>query len=457
MSMSRWVTVVAPRGRLDVALPTGAPVAELVPELVELTRSGPLDPAGGWGLHRLGGRPFPALATIEQLNLRDGDLLQLNPLPLVPPPAVFDDTVDAIASAAQERTGQWNPAVARRTGAAAAVLLGAALAVGTAAGTSVAGLRWSLVALISGVLAAALLAAATVLARGRHRDQLVAAAVAAAGLPHVALAGLAAVTALAGGEPLGPVVAALAVTAGYAIVAAVLVTEHTGWFVAAAVAAVAGLLAAGLVATGVTVTASAGILAVTVTALSPMAAMISARLGRLPLPWLPRDIAAFRRDEPPTAGPDVIRITHTAQDSLTALITALAMVAASAWVILLLAPDPWAWALVGAGAIVLALRSRAHSRVAQRLVLLTMGSAAILAAAARLAVHSGPGVVLTVGILAAGTALACAGYALRARGSTASPYWGRFLDIGETVATLSLGPLVAVQAGVFSALRAWGG
>jgi type VII secretion integral membrane protein EccD len=113
------VTVVTPFARVDVALPVRATLAELVPQLVRLagaegqaTSENP-----GWVLTRLGGGAFAAGLTVTSAGIRDGDVLYLNPRERQVAPLVFDDVIDAIASAAENRAGTWGPRVAccRRT------------------------------------------------------------------------------------------------------------------------------------------------------------------------------------------------------------------------------------------------------------------------------------------------------------------------------------------------------
>ncbi|MBO0875687.1 MAG: EsaB/YukD family protein, partial [Pseudonocardia sp.] len=105
------VTVLAPRSRMDVALPTDLTVAELVPMLTELAReSGPRrrpDPPGSpgssapvsWCLAAAAGAALPPRATLAGLGVLDGDVLRLRHQADAPPPPVFDDPVDAVAEA----------------------------------------------------------------------------------------------------------------------------------------------------------------------------------------------------------------------------------------------------------------------------------------------------------------------------------------------------------------------
>ncbi|MBO0870313.1 MAG: EsaB/YukD family protein, partial [Micromonosporaceae bacterium] len=110
-STLRRVTVVAPRGRIDLSVPVQSSVAELVPQLVHIAaQREAVSPASGWVLSRIGTGPLPATTTIGSAGVVDGDLLYLNPATDAPGPMLFDDAVDAIASAAADRPAAWRPA-----------------------------------------------------------------------------------------------------------------------------------------------------------------------------------------------------------------------------------------------------------------------------------------------------------------------------------------------------------
>src|ERR1700754_1386093 len=108
------VTVLAPRTRIDLALPTDLTIAELVPMLVELageagSRRGQPNPGVGasatnqpeaptaWCLAAAAGAALPPRATLAGLGVLDGDLLRLRRHGDAPPAPVFDDPVDAVA------------------------------------------------------------------------------------------------------------------------------------------------------------------------------------------------------------------------------------------------------------------------------------------------------------------------------------------------------------------------
>ncbi|HZC69170.1 MAG TPA: type VII secretion integral membrane protein EccD, partial [Jatrophihabitans sp.] len=125
----RRVTIVAPRARVDVALPGASTLAELLPALVRMTGGETSAANAGWVLARLDGSPYEPGTTVTAAGMHDGDLVYLRPRDDSGVPLLFDDVIDAIASVADARPGSWTARVARRCGLAAAALAfgGAAL------------------------------------------------------------------------------------------------------------------------------------------------------------------------------------------------------------------------------------------------------------------------------------------------------------------------------------------
>ena len=204
------LTVLAPRHRVDVALPSDVPVAELVPMVLELVgEPGRAVAPRPWRLSGIVGGPLPAAATLGELGVLDGELLRLGPALPVPAAPVFDDPVDAVAAGAATGTRRYRfeAAVVLAVSVAAAVLLG----VGGAGSVPS--------ALLAGVGAVVAVVGAGRLAQ-RGGDpaftQALARGVGLAGVALAAAAGWAAVP-----DPPGPVpLMAAAVAAGIAAAAA---------------------------------------------------------------------------------------------------------------------------------------------------------------------------------------------------------------------------------------------
>ncbi|HET9140825.1 type VII secretion integral membrane protein EccD [Actinophytocola sp.] len=445
------VTVVAPQARMDVALPLACTLAELVPQLVRLA-GGPVQPGGdsvGWSLSRIGQGPLAPGLTVAAA-IRDGEVLHLGPRARLETPALFDDVVDAIASAAQTRRGAWRPRVGRRLGVAVA----AALFTGTALLT-LAALRGSPAAAAgAGLLAVALLLAGAALSRALG-DAAAGAACAGAGAFAATLAGLTALPPHALWPPAADSVGiGLGAVTLYCAVAAVLVPRAVAWFASAAVAAALGaLITAVALLFGVPPVSVAAVSVALVTAITAAAPTISLRLARLPLPHVPADIESFRENDQPALGSDVVDQTALAAEVLTGLVVAAGVVAAGCCVVVLSAGTFTSALLAGLVGVAWILRSRGYAGAVQRVSLVVLG----LAVLAILGVHlAATAPAASLGLAAA--ALAVAGgaslyYAGRVTRGLHSPFRARWLDVLEYAVLIALLPVAGAIIGVYEAVR----
>ena len=216
--------------------------------------------------------------------LRDGDVLYLSPRERYVEPMIFDDVVDAIASAAEHSRSAWRPDVARRIaiGAAGVLFVGATLLLcASLAGTAIIPAGAAIVAILALVGGGALSRA--------YGDAGAGAGCAIAGIPAALLAGM---TALPPHQPwtlaAAPVALGLGAVTVYGVPAVVMVADRLPWFVAAIVAAGSGAITAAVVRLGEVHAASgAAVLAAAATAAAAIAPMLAMRLGRLPLPRVP--------------------------------------------------------------------------------------------------------------------------------------------------------------------------
>uniref|UniRef100_UPI001C5EE2D7 type VII secretion integral membrane protein EccD n=1 Tax=Nonomuraea rhizosphaerae TaxID=2665663 RepID=UPI001C5EE2D7 len=125
------VTIVSPRGSLDLGLPSDMPLASMLPTLLRIAGEGLAEAGlahGGWVLQRVGEQPFDLNATLSDLAVHDGEQLHLRPRGHELPETVFDDVADAVATGVLERTSRWQSSLTRSYGlraAAAALGLGA--------------------------------------------------------------------------------------------------------------------------------------------------------------------------------------------------------------------------------------------------------------------------------------------------------------------------------------------
>src|SRR5215469_13437157 len=133
------VTVLAPRIRLDVAVPSDVPLAGLLPTLLLHSgeqRADDVGPPGGWVLQRVGEGPLDTDRSLRALGVGDGDVLYLRPWQSALPAAAYDDTVDAIRTTLRERSRRWTPELSRRAAftTIGVLLTAAALALAAAGG-----------------------------------------------------------------------------------------------------------------------------------------------------------------------------------------------------------------------------------------------------------------------------------------------------------------------------------
>ncbi|MCP2323148.1 type VII secretion integral membrane protein EccD [Hamadaea flava] len=448
------VTIAAPRRRLDMALPEQAAISEILPGLLARAGEGLADDGvpGGWLLRRADGTVCELDRTLAAHRIRDGEILQLTPSQTEWPELEYDDLVDAIATGSQGTGRAWGP---RHTRHAALTIGAAALLTGLVAVVR-AGSPWTPPALWALGVAAILLAAAVVLARAVG-DAGVGAVLAATALPY-AFAGGGLV--LAGATPMTGLSAGHLLLAGAALLLAALV-GYLGVAAAAPVfagAAVLGLLTvagAWLAGTETLTTAeAAAVLAAIVLALSTAYAPLSLRLGRVPMPMLPRSAADLIRDDPQPS----LELVHAAVVRADALLTG--MLAGSSAVlvacqIILVRSGSTAGvvlaALVGVG---LLLRARLYPILHQRIPMLIAA-------------------VLGLGCLVAGplmgdrtTLLAVAGPVVLALGATViatgvarkhSPYLSRFAEYADMLVMAAIVPVTCAVLGLYAYVRGLGG
>src|SRR6476469_8234111 len=412
----RRVTVVAPRARMDVALPVQCTLAELVPQLVRLSgapvRTAP--DATGWSLSRVGGPPLPPGLTVAAAAIADGEILHLTAHAGPATPLLFDDVVDAIASAARTRRGAWRPTVGRRLGLASAALLFTGVTAFLLAALS-GGAR---APVHTGVLAVALLLTGAALARA-YRDVPAACSCAGTGIAAALAAGLTTLPPHVVSFHAEPVAVGLAAVTLHAVLAAVVVHRHV-WFVAAAVASGAGALVAAAVSL---------------------------------LADVPVDMDAFRADERPALGSEVLGATSSAADLLSALVTALGVAAAGCCVVVLGDGTVWSAVLAGLVGTAWLLRSRSYAAAAQRVSLVTVGLVVLTGLGVRLSSTVDSDWLLTIATALGVAGALCVVYAGRVVRGASSPFRARWLDILEYLVLIGLVPVTAALLDVYNAVR----
>lgn len=485
------VTVLAPRIRLDVAVPSDVPLAGLLPTLLLHSgeqRADDAGPPGGWVLQRVGEGPLDTDRSLSALGVGDGDVLYLRPWQSALPAAAYDDAVDAITTTLRERARRWTPELSRRAGLAVigVLLTAAALALATAGGMFGHHTSGALLALRASGTTSALRASGTTLTHGR----VIAAT--AAGLIALAAAfgsgaasrafgdaGLAAVFGL-GALPSAFVSGALALPPSGSSASGVppggiqspqfLVGAAVLLVVAALAAVAAGPAARSLVgAVMVGFVAVAGsLLAVYASASGAAAAMLSLalvatpaigpaayRMAKLPRPDVPASPDELRGRARPADLGEVPGRTVAADRMIGAMAGATGAVAVGALGIMLRAGGWAPLTLAMLASVLLLLRARLFSGVVARSWMLGAGLAGLLlvAMAAGTRWPAGAAAAAAVGLAAVTAIVAGAVRAVR----RPAPPLVRMADLAELVATIATVPLALEVLGVFGAARGLGG
>ena len=450
------VTMVAPRMRIDVALPTTVPLASLLPTLLwhsgeELAETGLAH--GGWALQRAGDAPLDTAANVSALGIRDGDVLYLRPRERALPAAVYDDAADAIITTRHEQARSWRPEHARAAALTAVGVLmlgGAVMLSGSAAPR---------LAVAAAAAAAAILGLLGALAAARAFGDAVAGTVIGAGaLPYAFLAGLDGARPAAGGlhgtTPPEFLAGAAALLVAAAI-AAVAVGDPSSLL--------AGAFAAGLIAVGCAllalVTSGAGAAAAAICvalALTPVIAPLAYRLAGLPRPDIPDSAHELRQRVRSLDGADVAARAMTADRAVTAMVAATGVLVVTATTIMLTAPGWGGTALATLASGLLLLRARVFAGAAQRGWLTGAGLAGLLVVAAVAGPRLGAGAAIGV-LAAAAVATATVAAAAVAPGRRVAPPLRRIADLADLAGTVATIPLALQVLHVFGAARALGG
>ena len=445
------VTIVAPRTRMDLALPSDVPLADLVPTLLrqageELADDGAAH--GGWALTRLGGAPLDGGRSALQLNIRDGEMLFFTPRSAVAPEVVFDDVVDAVATATNDRAGRWRLEATRRFAVlfAAASLLGGLVALLFAGPPQLPG------ALAAFAVCVGLLIGATVLSRVVGNSAT--GAVLAAGA--VGYAGVGGLLLLAGDRSLGELTAVHVLQAATAVVvfgavATVAVGDRTPLFLGATtVGAVLGLGAVICMAFGAPAAAAAAAVAAAAFGIMPALPMFAYRLARLPVPSVPTGPDDLKSDTETVDGRRVLALSDRADAFFTSLLWTGSVLVLGAEVVLAVDGRLASALLCGVLAVLLLLRARPFLSRAHRIPVLVTGVFGLGMAAA--AAFASVSMLVRLGAIATGLvviALISLVYGLVVAGKRISPVWGRLLDIIEILLIVAVVPLAAWVCGLY--------
>jgi type VII secretion integral membrane protein EccD len=368
------VTVVAPRTRIDVALPAGVAVADLLPMLLEMAKEATPDGGarhGGWCLAKLGDSPLEPSRTLASLGVVDGELLQLRRRTENPPPPLYDDVVDAIAESSPDSYRPWTKQTANRIGyiAGALALITAAVTVfmtGPMFGGSAAGAP-----ITAGAAAIVCVALGAVIARGYQSETAGVLIAAAGGLPMAFVSGLYIVSGEVGQASLLLACAMVLILSSASIM---LIGAGVTTFVAAGSAALIGVLAF-TVATLIAHPApgiAAGTAAVSLAGLSVLP-RLTIQLARLPLPNVPGSAEDLKEDAGFPDYRSIERRAGLAHEYMTGMIIGCGVAAAIGAIITVGKGDAWAIVFSIAATLVLLLRARTYANGSQAIALLATG------------------------------------------------------------------------------------
>ncbi|HIW62644.1 MAG TPA: type VII secretion integral membrane protein EccD [Candidatus Stackebrandtia excrementipullorum] len=450
------VTVVSPHTRMDVALPAHIPLAELQADLLAHAAASPDGEefvnegveAGGWTLARLGEAPLDPDLSCAQLGIADGEELYFRATPETAPATIFDDVVDAVATAAEDRAGGWRARDTRIAGLTLATLATVG-AVATALGAPSAGTAALL--LIGGLLG---VGAAWALDRAFNLPGP-AVLMGALGI----LTGTAGAAMVAAGDRFVTEYGApqwLAAGCGavvYAAVAMLAVNRPVPQFHSALVSSIGLVVGSGLCTWfNVDVAAAASAVAGLTLAVIPALPMISYRIAKLPLPDVPTSPEELRGDIEFADGQGDRLLTRSdhADDYLAGALTGCAAIIGAATMLLGVTDTVPAVILAGIFAALMLLKSRNFHTIRLRVPMLAAGFAgpAAIAGAGVAALAPEYRLPLVAGGLAL-LALILIVHALAAAGRKLSPLWGRTGDIFHILLAVAVIPMTLWVWGLY--------
>lgn len=470
------VTVVAPGGRIDVALPEDVPLSDVYPEIARLSGGAQSEGSlSGYHLVRRDGRALEAGLSLAGNSIRDGEVLLLRPFADSLPAAVFDDVTDAVAAAVAKDRSLWNDALMRSAGLFGGSVLLMLMAFALWFADPVRHDMHSLPGIIAAATGLLLVALACVRARV-YDDRAAAVALGLGAMPHLMIAG-SGVLPLAEGDGIGRVQFLLGcvVVLLASAVLVVITPNGDGPFVASSVAAAVGAVVTFVaVVTDIGPTAAAAISAPVAVATIAFLPGLSARFARLPIGFEAGTDGPGRYDagSDDVRGPaDAERIAGQARrghELLVGLVGGWCAVVIGSAAVLGFSNDGWAQLLALATGLAMLLRARLFRYTAQVGCALVAGLGALTLLAVGLSLNppaaivrdmmTGDGTALDIrtiwiaASIAVAAALATAiGLIIPRTGLTA--FWGRFMELGETFVLLTLIPLCLAVLDVYATVR----
>lgn len=469
------VTVVAPDGRVDVALPEDIPVADLYPEILRLSGQSPAEGAPvGYHLVRRDGAVLEGSRSLAAQRILDGELLSLRPFSESLPPAVFDDVSDAVASAVARDRTLWTDGLMR----------GAGLCGGSVLLVLLAFVLWmadplhdmhGLPGILAGVAGVLLLALAGVRARV-YDDRGSAVALGIGAMANAAVGG-AGLLPLAEGEGIGKLQFLLACAAVLvvSVILTIVAPGGDGPFVAFVFASAVGLLVTFVaIMTGMVPSETAAVCAPLAVGALAFLPGLSTRFARLPIGFEPprTTVGDYGSDPAPQGPVDAARIAAQARrghELLVGLVGGCALVAVGAAAVLGFSDNVWGQLLALTTGVAMLMRAHLFRYTAQVGCALAAGLGALVLLGLGLALNPPTALVhdalrgdsagldirtvwLTAAVAAVAALVVAIGLIVPRKGVT--PFWGRFLEIAETFVLLTLLPLCLAVFDVYHSIRA---
>ncbi|GIJ40347.1 type VII secretion integral membrane protein EccD [Micromonospora andamanensis] len=451
------IAVVAPNRRLDLALPEHLPLVGLLPAVLRQADEEPSDGTshGGWILRRSDGSAIDLTRTLAAQNVRDGETLHLVPRRTEWPELAYDDLMEAVADGARRRGVAWSPFATRLTGL---IVAGVLLLLGLVVIVTSEQPGWLGGAVALGA-AGLLLVCGIVLARAMA-DSLAGAVVAAAGLPYAFVGGVLVIgtgeSVWALGAPHVLLGSAVLLLSG--LLGLLGVGDATRVFVAAVFVGVWGMVGALIALGSMDAAQGSAIVVGAVVLLLPAMPLLSVRLGKMPMPALPRTAADLLRDEPQPKREVIYQATARADEVFTGMIFGAFVVTIAGLIVLTATGTLSALLLAGIISLGYLLRARLVSTVRHRVPLLAVGLVGLgllpLVGAADASTGARVLAVLPVALVAAGLS-AAAGLAYSRRAP--SPRLARLGDMFDILLQLAVVPVACSVLGLYAFMRAING
>ncbi|MFR9731787.1 type VII secretion integral membrane protein EccD [Saccharopolyspora sp. MS10] len=442
----------------DVALPAEVPLADLLPAVLPQFGAEWVEQGAdheGWVAQRVGEAPLDEDRTIAELGLLDGETIYLRPRADQLEPIDYDDLVDGVGEQVQNHAGRWRPTRTRwllRVLGLATLLLGFPLLL--AAGEVAAE------AAIAGGMTALLLAAATLVSRGAANPVL-ATVIAGVAVCYAALSGVLLLLALDPVATLPMMASCAAAGALIALVVGLLGVADSALLFTTAISFIVLVGIPALIASVSPASAqqAASIGLVLTVILSVFIPSLSFRLSGLTLPLLPTTPSELTEEIEPVPqqivverGAVTVGYSRALHLGVGAALTAVMLGA------LLGEADVWTVVFGAVVSLLLFLRSRHPDGAVQRWSIVVPAATGFATCALLVVTWTGP---LTAILATWLPSLAVGGLLLvfseYLPGRRLRPYWGRAVDIFESLTAVAVLPLLLQLLHVYATMRGLAG